>query len=112
MSTDDAKNRALIALRQPDRMLNTGKILPVWRVVPLNLRNDILIELMRTGCARDFRIVYELKLVADARVLHYQMRKRELVCMTLHSRVGRGTQLGRIDGVVMQMVIAFAGLNL
>lgn len=108
--SNDAKNHALIALRQPDRMLNTGKILPIWRVVPLNLRDDILIELMGTGCARDFRIVYELKLVPTARALHYQARKRELLCMLLHARVGRGTQLGLMDEMVMRMVIEFAGL--
>ena len=101
---------ALLALRQPEQGMNTGLIGPIWLTVPENLRNDILLELISTGCGRDFRIIYELKMVHEARALHRQQRKREMLCMALHPRVGRGTHMGWMDELIMQMLLRYSDL--
>jgi hypothetical protein len=101
---------ALIALRQPGRLMNTGIISPTWHTVPANLKDGILLILISTGFTSDFRVLYELKLVPDARALRTEHKRLELLCMALHPRVGRGVYLGRLDAMVMQMVFEFAGV--
>jgi len=101
---------ALLALRHVDRMLDMDLVRSAWRAVPVGaVRDDVLAALIGTGCGRDFRIVYTLRLVADARALHLRARKRELLCVAM-LRAGGDSVLARVDSVVARMLLELAEL--
>ena len=106
---------ALVALRQPGQpMLDTGSIQPTWHAVPLSLRDDVLFDLISSGNAVDFRIIYAVGEVQRARAVRDERRNRarcvEQFFMALHPRVGRDSCVRLCEPELLCMIARMAGL--